>query len=279
MIDIITVVFPQELNLLRVQAESVGRFCTQIGVRNIYVVLNGNDDMLPDIDPTWWGPLSKHLLVIPRSAFSTTFVDNGWVSQQALKMLAASMSYNAWSMVLDAKTVFVREVVPNELVDSEGRMRVGELSVYPVFEPSRQIANRLWEIDMQRQLGPGGVPFFFHNNTVRYMIAECTFRTGEMFPEFFQRQGVLTEFLLYSGYVESKPNMWDLLYSKESAFTLVNIGREEVKDFDYKFKTAQCSDCLTVSVHRDAWPKLTDAQRQQFRDHLIDRGISGAFFL
>lgn len=279
MIDIITVVFPQELNLLRVQAESVGRFCTQIGVRNIYVVLNGNDDMLPDIDPTWWGPLSKHLLVIPRSAFSTTFVDNGWVSQQALKMLAASMSYNAWSMVLDAKTVFVREVVPDELVDSEGRMRVGELSVYPVFEPSRQIVNRLWEIDMQRQLGPGGVPFFFHNNTVRYMIAECTFRTGEMFPEFFQRQGVLTEFLLYSGYVESKQNMWDILYSKETSFKVANIGREEVKDFDYKFKTAQHPDCLTVSVHRDAWPQLTSVQQATFRNFLIDRGLSGAFFL
>jgi hypothetical protein len=279
MIDIITVVFPQELNLLRTQAESVGRYCTRIGVRNIYVVLNGSDTMLPDIDPAWWGELGKHLLVIPRSAFSTTFVDNGWVSQQALKMLAASMSYNAWSMVLDAKTVFVREVNTAELTDSEGRMRVGELSVYPVFEPSRLTVNRLWDIDLQRQLGPGGVPFFFHNNTVRYMISECTFRTGEMFPEFFQRHGTLTEFLLYSGYVESKPGMWDLLYSGEAAFTCVNIGREEVKDFDWKFKGTQDPRCLTVSVHRDAWPRLTPVQQGTWRNMLIDRGISGAFFL
>jgi hypothetical protein len=248
-------------------------------VRNIYVVLNGSDTMLPDIDPAWWGELGKHLLVIPRSAFSTTFVDNGWVSQQALKMLAASMSYNPWSMVLDAKTVFVREVNIDELTDSEGRMRVGELSVYPVFEPSRQIVNRLWDIDLQRQLGPGGVPFFFHNNTVRYMISECTFRTGEMFPEFFQRQGTLTEFLLYSGYVESKPGMWDLLYSSEAAFTCVNIGRDEVKDFDWKFKGTKDPRCLTVSVHRDAWPQLTPQQQGTWRNMLIDRGISGAFFL
>jgi hypothetical protein len=279
MIDIITVVFPQELNLLRTQAESVGRYCTRIGVRNIYVVLNGSDTMLPDIDPSWWGELGKHLLVIPRSAFSTTFVDNGWISQQALKMLAASMSYNAWSMVLDAKTVFVREVNTDELTDSEGRMRVGELSVYPVFEPSRQIVNRLWDIDLQRQLGPGGVPFFFHNNTMRYMIAECTFRTGEMFPEFFQRQGTLTEFLLYSGYVESKPDMWNLLYSLETSFTCVNIGRDEVKDFDWKFKGTKDPRCLTVSVHRDAWPQLTPQQQGTWRNMLIDRGISGAFFL
>jgi len=279
MIDIITVVFPQELNLLRVQAESVGRYCSQIGVRNIYVVLNGNDDMLPNIDPAWWGPLGKHLLVIPRSAFSTKFVDNGWVSQQALKMLAASMSYNAWSMVLDAKTIITREVLPEQLIDSQGRMQVGELEVYPVFEPSRKIVNDLWQIDLTRQLGPGGVPFFLHNNTVRFMIAECTFRTGEMFPEFFQRQGTLTEFLLYSGYVHSKQNMWDLLYNKDAAFSVLNIGREEVKDFDRKWAAAQDPRCLTVSVHRDAWPKLTDAQRQQFRDYLIERGISGAFFL
>jgi hypothetical protein len=40
MIDIVTVVFEQEIPVLRAQAQSIALNCQRIGIRNIYVVLN-----------------------------------------------------------------------------------------------------------------------------------------------------------------------------------------------------------------------------------------------
>ena len=108
MIDICTVVFEEEIPILRVQAESVGMFCQNIGVRNIYVVLNDVETLSEKIDPAWWGPLASHVLVVPRTAFSTQWVDDGWLSQQVWKLLTAAISYNHFTMVLDAKTILTK---------------------------------------------------------------------------------------------------------------------------------------------------------------------------
>ena len=177
MIDIVTVVFEQEIPILQAQAQSIALNCQRIGVRNIYVVLNDTETIASQIDPAWWGPLASNVLIIPRTAFSTPFVADGWVSQQVLKLLTASMSYNTYSMILDAKTLFVRELDPATVVDETGKILTGRCPIYPVFEPSKKIVEQLFEIELTEQLGPGGVPFIVHNDTVRMMIAEVTLRT------------------------------------------------------------------------------------------------------
>jgi hypothetical protein len=279
MIDLVTVVFQDELPILKLQAASVARYCQNIGIRNIYVVVNDDDYTIHKIDATWWGDLANHVLVIPRSAFSTEFVSNGWVSQQVLKLLTASISYNAWSMVLDSKTIFVREVKLEELIDPQGRAQVGRLATFPVFEPARLIVNELFNIDMTQQLGPGGVPFMLQNDTVRLMIGEISFLTGRSFPRWFQANGKLTEFMLYSGYVQHKFGSFDMFYSDQLQFQPVNVCHSEVAAWDRKFAEMQQSNTLTVSVHREAWKQLSDNQQQQYQNFLIDQGIFGAWQL
>lgn len=276
MIDIVTVVFQEEIPILKVQAESVARYCQNIGIRNIYVVVNDDEDTIHKIDAGWWGDLANHVLVVPRSAFSTQFIDNGWVSQQALKLLAAAMSHNTWSMVLDAKTVFVRELELTDVLDRDGRARVGTLPVFPVFEPTRLMINELYNIDMKDQLGPGGVPFFFQNDAVRLMIAETTFLAKKSFPIWFQAKGRITEFMLYSGYLQYRFGGYDTFYSSEAAFGAVNISHGEVDQFNTKLKQMQDPRTLTVSIHRGAWSQLTDDQKQQYQFRLIDAGLIGA---
>ena len=104
MIDICTVVFRDEIPVLKLQAQSVGMYAQNCGVRNVYVVLNDEETFVNDIDPRWWMGLAANVLVVPRTTFSAEWVPDGWVSQQLWKMLAASMSYNDFTMVLDAKT-------------------------------------------------------------------------------------------------------------------------------------------------------------------------------
>lgn len=275
MIDIITVAFQQELPILQAQAQSVERYCQDIGIRNIYVVVNDDESVVGEIDAAWWGTLASKVLVIPRSAFSTNYSDNGWLSQQALKLMTAAVSYNTWSMVLDAKTIFVKPLQLNELLDAQGRPCVGQLDIYPVFERSRQIVNELFDIDLPQQLGPGGVPFVINNRAARAMIADVEQRTLTAFPEWFQTQGMLTEFILYSGYIHLQGG-FDKLYNIDACeVTPTNICHSEVAAFDRKFKDMQNS--LTVSIHRNAWTNLTAEQRQQYQHFLIDRGIIAAW--
>jgi hypothetical protein len=276
MIDLVTVVFQDELPVLKLQAASVARYCQNIGIRNIYVVVNDDDNAIQHIDVDWWGELANRVMILPRSVFSTEFVDNGWVSQQVLKLLAASMSHNAWSMVLDAKTIFVRDVELAELIDPQGRAQVGLMPTFSVFEYARLIVNELFDINMTQQLGPGGVPFMLHNNTVRLMLGEISFLTDQSFPVWFQAHGRLTEFMLYSGYVQYKFGSFDKLYSDQLHFRPVNVCHSEVGAWDRKFKEMHQTDTLTVSVHRRAWEQLSTQQRQQYKSLLVDSGISEA---
>lgn len=280
MIDICTVVFEEEIPVLQVQADSIARYCTKLGVRNIYVILNDSRQHADKIDPAWWGPLRNHVQVIPRTAFSAAWVENGWVSQQLFKMLGASISYNTWTMVLDAKTIFVREFDPATFVGNDSRLAVGYYPTLEVFKPAQDIVNQFFNIDLQQVIGPAGVPFFFHNDTIRFMIAEVTYRAGKSFPLWFQEQGMLTEFMLYSGYVQYKFGSLDnFVNSTNQLGGIVNVCHSEVARFDAKFAEMKNPDTLTVSIHRNAWNQLTPEQRNQYQNFLIDTGNYTAYNL
>jgi len=280
MIDICTVVFEEELPVLKLQANSINLYCQNIGIRNIYVVLNDAETLAEKIDPNWWGQLAEKVLIIPRSAFSSPWTDNGWVSQQLWKILTAAMSYNTYTMVLDAKTIFVKELLPADLFNKHTQLTVGQLPVYPVFEPARQICNQLFGIDMQMQGGPGGVPFFFHNDSVRLMIAEITKRTNTTFALWFQKQGQLTEFMLYSAFCQWQYGSLDSIWTCDNTLgEFINVCHSEVEQFDQKLMLMKSAKTFTVSVHRRAWEKLTPEQKNSYRMLLIDRNIIGAYSL
>ena len=276
MIDICTVVYQEEIPLLILQAQSLQRRAQNLGIRNIYVVMNDQDHHMAAIDPRWWGALAPQVCVVPRSFWSTTWSDNGWLTQQLWKLLTAASSWNTWTLVLDAKTLPVQDLSLDQILDGQGRARVGQCPIQPVFDASRQICEQLWGQPLEHQLGPAGVPFLFHNSTVRAMISEITRRTGQAFPSWFQAQGRVTEFILYSSWVQYSGA--DHLYSAECAIHPVNLCHSEVGLFDHKIQYMRSPDTTTVSIHSRAWAQLTDPQRQQYRDLLVDRNIiSGAF--
>jgi hypothetical protein len=279
MIDLCSVVFREELPILRVQAESIHKYATNIGVRNIYVVVNDDETLVQEIDPGWWGDMASHVLVVPRSAFSAPWAENGWLTQQLWKILTASMSYNIWTMALDAKVVFTQPMDLDCLFDSQGRACTGWLDVYPVFEPSRRIAENLFGIELDQQIGPGGVPFLFHNDTVRFMIAETMLRTRQNFPQWFQAQGRLTEFILYSAFVQYSSGGLDRMYSAEPWIRHVNLCHSEVGLCDIKLRAMQDPTTTSVSIHRGAWAKMDPESRHVYRSLLIDRELITAYDL
>lgn len=272
MFDLVTVVFRDEIETLKTQARSVCLYCTAIGIQSIYVVVNDSDDVAQKIDKSWWGEYQHLVRIIPRSTYSASWVENGWVSQQVLKLITAAVSNNTWCLILDAKSFFVQKINLDSIIP-DGRPKVGSLDVYPVFKQSQKIAEQLFGIQLERQLGPGGVPFIVHSATVRAMIAEVEQRTGENFVAWFQAQGMLTEFILYSAYLIYRYGSFDTLYGPEFKLINVNVCHSEAGLFDKKLRSMFNPTTLSVSVHRNAWTQLSAGQQQQYLNFLQQRGI------
>jgi hypothetical protein len=267
MIDLITVVFREELDVLKLQAKSLQRYCDTSTLGQIIVVINDDSLNVSDIDISWWGSLQNRVQVIHRSNWSINYAENGWLTQQLLKMLATEFGISEWSIVLDAKTFFVKHI---PLIDS--KPQVGELDIYSVFEISRQRVSNLFGIDLKKQLGPGGVPFVFNNRLVQELISEVQNLTNSAFADWFQQQGMITEFILYSGYVVYRYGSLDKIYDvNRSTIIPCNVCHSEVSEFDRKFDLMK--EATTVSIHRRAWPHLTTEQQNSYTEFLRSRGI------
>jgi hypothetical protein len=109
------------------------------------------------------------------------------------------------------------------------------------------------------------------------MIAEVTLRTRTSFPVWFQQQGMVTEFILYAGFVKFLCGDLSVLYSTENHIGhVVNVSHDETDSWLIKINQMAHRDALTVSVHRGAWAQLTAQQRQEYRDLLLQRGVEAA---
>lgn len=273
MFDLLTVVFRDELNVLRVQAQSIDLYCQNIGIQHIFVIVNDDDIIADQIDPAWWGSLREYVTIVKRSSFNTEFVDNGWVSQQALKILGSALSTNNYTVVLDAKTIFLQDLTVENIIDSNNCLRVGTICIPEVFKPSQRIVNDFFNINLTHVIGPGGVPFFFNNNAIKSMIAFIEQKTKTDFAMWFQAHGMLTEFILYSGYMLYIHHTFDKIITESNCHP-VNICHSEVNTFDTRLQNIEYKNMLTVSIHRNAWSQLTSDQKQQFVNLLIDHNVS-----
>ena len=270
MIDLITIVFRDELPILRVQAESIYKYCSSDFVGNIYVVVNDDlDDSV--IDPSWWGDFANQVQILNRSQFGSDWTSNGWVSQQALKLLCGAQCENKWSVVLDAKTLIVKSL-DSTLFDHNQRAKSGSLQIYDVFLPSKHIVDQLFDVDLSFQLGPGGVPFIFSTDTVKQLVHTIEESTCQDFASWFQSQGMLTEFLLYTGYAIKSGHI-DKYSLAESSIHPVNICHSETGIWDTKIDQMKNNNTLTVSVHRGAWASASEQQKQAYRDLLISKHL------
>jgi hypothetical protein len=132
--------------------------------------------------------------------------------------------------------------------------------------------NRLFGIELTKQLGPGGVPFIINTQEACNMIDWIENHTQQDFAEWFQAQGMLTEFILYSGWIYYNHGSLDHVYDvSRTQISPCNLCHSEIHAVDQKFAKMRLAD--TVSIHRNAWTQLTRTQQAQYTHLLRDRGI------
>ena len=270
-VDSVTVVYKEELGMLRAQAHSMQQYWATPGQITIIV----NDDRLSesDIDLSWWGVHRDHVRIIHRDKWFTKTKLVGWVEQQVLKILAATENPNYWSIILDAKTLFVNKFNNREYITSDNKIKSGWLKIQPVFTESKNITNQIFDIDSDLVAGPAGVPFWVENNLCKELINFIENKFRQTLINFWVDHGKLTEFILYSGFITYKFGNINMRYNDNVQFSVCNIAHYEYLDFEQKFKNMQDSSTLTVSIDQKAWTLITDAQKKEFNNFLESRKL------
>ena len=135
----------------------------------------------------------------------------------------------------------------------------------------------MFSIALTKSIGPGGVPFLFHSDTVRGMI-EYIQTTQEIgFSDWFQQEcrhpSFITEFYLYSGYVKFKYGNIREMYSNKQDWECVNLSDHQIEQFDEIFKLMEDRRTLTVSIKAKAWSLLNDDQKLKYVTLLRTKNI------
>lgn len=165
-LSVVTIVFKDDMELLRLQARSMAKFVDPDAVTDVLLVLNDVDEAairarLDEILPDY-GPLHPKVRVVggdelfygvprskPRSLFERIYVDNrhrlpflagngwrggnGYRMQQALKLASARVARSERMLILDAKNVFLRALDPDEFFDGAGRALALRAKTEPQF--------------------------------------------------------------------------------------------------------------------------------------------------
>jgi len=277
MFDILTVVFRDELPILRVQAQSIDLYCRDLGIKNIFIIVNDDDNVVDNINLEWYGDLSNLVKIIPRSQLGTQYHSDGWFSQQYLKLKGSTLSKNKWVMVLDAKTIFVKKIYLNKFFDIFGRIKSGYWKLRPFWNRVEKNINELFNIKTKGDSGV--VPYFFKVDLVNDLINDIELKTHTPFDIWFQSFNItdITETALYLGYVQSR---YKSLWKYASKFRYIErycVGRHCIDEADKLFDTELMKKRNhVVMIHRQVWAKLNDERKERFKNFLISKGLSSA---
>ena len=278
-LDLITVVYGEEIGLLKIQAQSFDRYLSHNDVGEIVIVINDAQHIKESIDTKWWGRLADRVNIMHHSQLGLVINPHiqGWYTQQICKLLAAKRCKALWSLVFDAKTWLVRTLDVREIFDHDGRPVVGHCPISTYWKDSKIYLEQMYGITMNTMLGPGGVPFMLHTETVNALVDSI-----DDFTEWFQSlvpgpgndTMFITEFMLYSAYVLHRHGVNNRLYSDlPPTWHPNNLASWKVDKFKKFFDRGALPSCLTVSIHKDCYQKLSSGEIATWLDFLERKNI------
>lgn len=256
MIDLVTVVYYQELPYLEIQAKSIENYVAYDQISNIIVVVN-DDIPIESVNKSWYGSYQEKLRVISYQDLSNQIILDGWDSQQICKLLASKFCSAEWSMVLDAKTWFIRPFDLSMVLQNR-KIKRHITAVSHHFTNEQKFLENYYNIDLSSCIRCG-VPFYIHNKTCTDLINSI-----DNFVDFFQKHVKnpprITEFLLYISYVSHR-QLTNTLYSDDYEFNDLNVADWQAEQFEERlYAAANDSTVITFSLHRRTYRQLSDSQ-------------------
>ena len=270
LVDLVTVVYDPEVYLLEWQAKSIIKYLDIKEINEIIIVDNGSQPCKLQVG--WYGKFKNKVKILSHKDLGLEVMPHldGWRTQQLCKVLAASQSHCDYSMILDAKTFFSKEIFLSNFFDGH-RPCVGTVPVSTYWKDSKDYLEDYFDVEIKDVIGPGGVPFFFHNETVRQMIDHIkdfnTWFQQNLYEQKSPHRTLVTEFMLYSAFVLHRYGKYDALYSARKTLLPFNVADWEADKFEKIFTT----NCHTISVAEKTKSRLDKEQLSRWEIFLHDK--------
>lgn len=258
MLDIVSVFCSRDVGLLLLQARSISLYVEREQVGRTLCIWN---DPLP-MPEEFRGELSKELRGRPFELIDAVELgvdkdataEDGWTTQQALKLLAARLVHTDNYLVLDAKNHFIRPISLREFIseDRRGLFSLVDLTSSESF----QYCLRYFGVSTKRTENFGVLnvtPFLLSTQIVEDLIKELQEREGMSLAEvFLKHKNKLSEFLVYQVYVLSKGGTLSEIYSDLTTIRDEPLWVSTVEDsvsFDSWIMRVSCSQIKVLGIH------------------------------
>jgi len=262
-LDLITVCFVAELNLLRLQARSVRMFLEGEILGRIIIVINELSSwrvkraIKRDILPEYGDYAERVVLVTAKDLVGGRLNKCGWGTQQVLKILASAYAKSPLLMVLDCKNHFIRPVGPDQVWSNDGRIKTRAYRVIPRFVHYFQAASTYFGVPPNTGMDvalPTTTPFLVPTKLVVDLVAEMEEREDKSFFEVFMKpKKRFTEFYLIYAFLISKVGSLEALYDVVANYAVSLMGSHKLDtDTVYlKVKQLEQKDVYCFGVHRE----------------------------
>lgn len=260
-LDVVTVVFSDDLHLLKLQARSIGKFVDPDLVGTIHIVINdtATDFIRRCFDEHIlheYGPLASKVCFMNHDIrWTATVPGAGWFSQQVLKLAAARHVTAPQYLVLDAKNHFVRRLDARAVFASDGRLQSHRPYMAPRFLPQYEHCLRYFgasALIANEPALPTTTPFLMITDLAKGLVAHVEAREERPFQDYFwDHRREISEFCLYGAYVEGVAGGFDRHYTarRKPTATLYRTGAEDPGKCRRTFARLRLRDVYCMGVH------------------------------
>jgi hypothetical protein len=284
-LDIVVVTFRQELDMLALQLRSIDLFAADDLIRAIFVVLNDrNDDVSRYLDKiqsilSLYPKIDDKVRLIPVETLipaHTLIHENGWRSQQAIKLIMSAIVETEFYLVLDTKNHFVRPVQRQDFISDSGKpyTHIHDYSRgSPAFLDHLRGAFEYFDAEMgQRRITcglPAITPMVLKKSLVVETIREVE-RRGMNFYEAFLSQESLqnsTELLLYYAYLTKSLGAIDSIYEirPQRHVTFFSSSPDSKPKIEAALAKLDDSSINMLGIHLRRYRTLSARERDKFK--------------
>lgn len=314
LVDIATVVFSRELDLLQLQARSIDRFLDPRGIGRILVVINDAEEaacvaraaaIVPDygrfaarveivgadalfaLRPARCGPrglvqrvrhgFTRHRRLFPFGVKGGWRGNRGWSVQQAMKLAVARHASAAFLLILDAKNHFIRPVTTASFVSDAGRARSYGVVPDTVQWPWIEASFRRFGLpppDRGAPAPPSVTPFCAPRAVVSGCLDALEARVGPAEAFFARKDSRETEFMLIYAHVVAQHGSWAACFDQGLVPAATMSRVADDARVDRVLGLAEDGTAEILSVHSGRIASLRPQDRRRLAAIWADRHLT-----
>lgn len=221
-----------------------------------------------------WRPFRDRVLGRPRVVYGWAR-NNGWLTQQAFKLLAVYRATGRYVVILDAKNFFIRKTDATEFVDAEGRPRVEAATQSPKYiEWAECSAKRLgFPVPNPTSIPPSLTPVVHRRETMMVAVKELETKLGLLESFFVRRSAKSTEFMLLYAAMSGESADWMAGFSVRQTPPIYRISNAQ--SVKATLDAISEEPRALLSFHRKHFRELDPATKDQLTHYLRKIGLLG----